>query len=31
MDKERIDVYLFNNAKYFEATAIPILRQKLRK
>ncbi len=31
MDKERIDVYLFNNAKYFEATAIPILRQKLEK
>ncbi len=31
MDKERIDVYLVNNAKYFEATAIPILRQKLEK
>lgn len=29
MDKQKIDLYLTANAKYFEPTAIPILRQKL--
>ena len=31
MDKSKIDLYLTTNAKYFEATAIPIIRQKLEK
>lgn len=31
MDKQKIDLYLTTNAKYFEATAIPILRSKLEK
>lgn len=31
MDKEKIDLYLAVNAKYFEASAIPIIRQKLEK
>ncbi len=29
MDKQQIDLYLTTNAKYFEPTAIPLLRQKL--
>ena len=29
MEKNKIDLYLMTNAKYFEPTAIPILRQKL--
>lgn len=29
MNKQRIDLYLATNAKYFEPSAIPILRQKL--
>lgn len=29
MDKQTIDLYLTANAKYFEAAAIPIIRQKL--
>ena len=29
MDKSKIDLYLTTNAKYFEPTAIPIIRQKL--
>ena len=29
MDKQTIDLYLTTNAKYFEAGAIPIIRQKL--
>lgn len=29
MDKQKIDLYLTTNAKYFEPTAIPIIRQKL--
>lgn len=29
MNKQRIDLYLVTNAKYFETSAIPILRQKL--
>lgn len=29
MDKQRIDLFLTTHAKYFEPTAIPILRQKL--
>lgn len=29
MEKSRVDLYLTTNAKYFEATAIPIIRQKL--
>lgn len=29
MDKQKIDLYLTTNAKYFEASAIPIIRQKL--
>lgn len=31
MDKQKIDLYLTTNAKYFEPTAIPIIRQKLEK
>ena len=31
MDKQKIDLYLTTNAKYFEPTAIPILRAKLEK
>ena len=31
MDKAKIDLYLTTNAKYFEPTAIPILRSKLEK
>ena len=29
MEKQKIDLYLTTNAKYFEASAIPIIRQKL--
>lgn len=29
MEKSKIDLYLTTNAKYFESTAIPIIRQKL--
>lgn len=29
MKKQDIDLYLTTNAKYFEASAIPIIRQKL--
>lgn len=29
MDKQKIDLYLTTNAKYFEASAIPIIRGKL--
>ncbi len=29
MEKSKIDLYLTTNAKYFEPTAIPILRQKM--
>ena len=28
MEKSKIDLYLTTNAKYFEPTAIPIIRQK---
>lgn len=31
MEKKDIDLYLTTNAKYFEASAIPVLRQKLEK
>lgn len=31
MNKQDIDIYLTANAKYFEASAIPIIRQKLEK
>lgn len=31
MDKQTIDLYLTTNAKYFEPTAIPMIRQKLEK
>ena len=31
MDKQKIDMYIANNAKYFEATALPIIKQKLEK
>ncbi len=31
MDKQKIDLYLTTNAKYFEPTAIPVLRSKLEK
>ena len=29
MEKSKIDLYLTTNSKYFEPTAIPIIRQKL--
>lgn len=29
MEKSKIDLYLTTNAKYFEPSAIPILRQKM--
>lgn len=29
MEKNNIDLYLMTNAKYFEPSAIPIIRQKL--
>lgn len=31
MEKQKIDLYLTTNAKYFEPNAIPILRTKLEK
>lgn len=31
MEKKDIDLYLTTNAKYFDASAIPILRQKLEQ
>lgn len=31
MDKQKIDLYLTTNAKYFEPSAIPIIRNKLEK
>lgn len=31
MDKQKIDLYLTTNAKYFEPSAIPIIRTKLEK
>ena len=31
MDKQKIDLYLTTNAKYFEASQIPIIRQRLEK
>lgn len=31
MEKQKIDLYLTTNAKYFEPSAIPILRGKLEK
>ena len=31
MEKQKIDLYLTTNAKYFEPTAIPVIRQKLEK
>jgi TM2 domain-containing membrane protein YozV len=31
MDKQKIDLYLTTNAKYFEPSALPIIRQKLEK
>ena len=29
MEKSKIDLYLTTNAKYFEPSAIPIIRQKM--
>lgn len=31
MKKQDIDLFLTSNAKYFEASAIPVIRQKLEK
>lgn len=31
MDKNKIDLYLITNAKYFEPSAIPLIRTKLEK
>ena len=31
MEKQKIDLYLTTNAKYFEPIAIPVIRQKLEK
>lgn len=31
MEKKDIDLYLTTNAKYFEPSAIPVVRQKLEK
>ena len=31
MDKNKIDLFLTTNAKFFEPTAIPIIRQKLER
>lgn len=31
MDKQKIDLYLTTNAKYFEPSVIPVIRQKLEK
>ena len=31
MDKQKIDLYLTTNAKYFEPSAIPIIRKKWKK
>lgn len=31
MEKQKIDLYLTTNAKYFEPTAIPVIKQKLEK
>lgn len=31
MDQQKVDLYLTTNAKYFEPTVIPLLREKLLK
>ena len=31
MDKQTVDMFLTTNAKYFESSAIPVIRQKLEK
>ena len=31
MDKNKVDMYLTGSAKYFESSAIPMIRQKLEK
>lgn len=31
MEKQKIDLYLAQNAKYFEPTAIPMIRKKLEQ
>lgn len=31
MDKQQIDLYLVTNARFFEPTAIPIIKQKLEQ
>lgn len=31
MDKQKIDLFLTTNAKYFESASIPIIRQKLER
>lgn len=31
MEKQKIDLFLTTNAKYFEPSALPIIRQKLEK
>lgn len=31
MDEQKINLWLGSNAKYFDATQIPILREKLKK
>lgn len=31
MEKSKLDLYLTTNAKYFNAEAVPLLRQKLEK
>lgn len=31
MEKSKIDLYLTTNAKYFEPSAVPIIRQKLEQ
>ena len=31
MDKQKIDMYIAANAKFFEPTALPLIKQKLEK
>lgn len=31
MEKQKIDLYLVTNSKYFESTSIPIIKQRLEK
>lgn len=29
MEKQKVDMYVMNNAKYFDSSSIPFIRQRL--